>query len=124
MYLIQILMKIRSKPNPDDSSTNIKTIPRGLGFNKELENPYAYRREDINSLNRALGARFEIPQIQPWEKRVKLKTPDVAYVSPERAIAAKNEQVNQMMQGMQTAQSAQAMVVLLHHLLQVKLMQM
>lgn len=97
------------KPNPDDSSTDIKTTPRGLGFNKELENPYAYRREDINSLNRALGARFEIPQIQPWEKRVKLKTPDVAYVSPERAIAAKNEQVNQMMQGMQTAQSAQAM---------------
>jgi hypothetical protein len=98
------------KPIPDDSSTtDIKTTPRGLGFNKELENPYAYRRQDINALNRALGARFEIPQIQPWEKRVKLKTPDVAYVSPERAIAAKNEQVNQMMQGMQTAQSAQAM---------------
>lgn len=97
------------KPKPEDSSTDIKTTPRGLGFNRELENPYAYRRQDINALNRALGARFEIPQIQPWEKRVKLKTPDVAYVSPERAIAAKNEQVNQMMQGMQTAQSAQAM---------------
>ena len=97
------------KPTPEDSSTDIKTIPRGLGFNKELENPLAYRREDINSLNRAVDARWSIPQIQPWEKRVKLKTPDVAYVSPERAIAAKNEQVNQMMQGMQTAQSAQSM---------------
>ena len=103
-----------STPTPDkdpnkDPKTDIKTTPRGLGVNRELENPYAYRRQDINSLNRALGARFEIPQIQPWEKRVKLKTPDVAYVSPERAIAAKNEQVAQMMQGMQTAQSAQAM---------------
>jgi len=103
-----------SDPDPDpnkdpDPNPDIKTTPRGLGFNKELENPFAYRREDINSLNRAVDARWSIPQIQPWEKRVKLKTPDVAYVSPERAIAAKNEQVNQMMQGMQTAQSAQAM---------------
>lgn len=97
------------KPNPDDSSTDIKTTPRGLGFNQELENPYAYRRQDINSLNRALQARFEIPEIQPWEKKVKLKTPDVAYLSPERAIAAKNEQINLMMQGQQTAQNAQGM---------------
>jgi len=97
------------KPTPDDSSTDIKTTPRGLGVNRELENPYAYRRQDINSLNRALQARFEIPEIQPWEKKVKLKTPDVAYLSPERAIAAKNEQLNLMMQGQQTAQNAQGM---------------
>ena len=103
-----------STPTPDkdpnkDPKTDIKTTPRGLGVNKELENPYAYRREDINALNRAVQSRFEIPIIQPWEKRVELKTPDVAYVSPERAIAARNAQFNAAMQGMQTAQSAQAM---------------
>ena len=98
-----------SDPDPKDSSTDIKTTPRGLGVNRELENPYAYRRQDINSLNRALQARFEIPEIQPYEKKVQLKTPDVAYVSPERAIAAKNAQLNIMMQGQQTAQNAQAM---------------
>lgn len=102
----------------DDSSvtTNEKTeVKRDpvtglpLGTHQELENPYAYRREDINSLNRAVNSRFEIPIITPWERKVELKTPDVNYVSPERAIAAKNEQVNQMMQGMQTAQNAQGM---------------
>ena len=98
---------VKKDPKEDPGRDPITGLP--LGTHQELENPYAYRREDINALNRAVNSRFEIPIITPWERKVELKTPDVNYVSPERAIAAKNEQVNQMMQGMQTAQNAQGM---------------
>lgn len=78
-----------------------------LGETKPLANPYGFRREDIASLNRAVQARFEIPKLHPWAKSAEVVMPDRAYYSPERTIAAKNEQLNQMMQGVSAFGSAQ-----------------
>ena len=84
---------------------------KGLAQTAPLVNPYGFRREDIASLNRAVQAKFEIPELHPWAKSAEVVTADRAYYSPERTIAAKNEQLNQMMQGVNafgTAQSAGA----------------
>jgi hypothetical protein len=87
-----------------------KTKPayKGLGPTTPLVNPYGFRREDIASLNRAVQARFEIPELHPWAKSAEVVMPDRAYYSPERTIAAKNEQLNQMMQGVRAFGNAQA----------------
>ena len=87
-----------------------KTKPayKGLGPTTPLVNPYGFRREDIASLNRAVQARFEIPELHPWAKSAEVVMPDRAYYSPERTIAAKNEQLNQMMQGVSAFGNAQA----------------
>ena len=73
-----------------------------------LINPYGFRREDLASLNRAVQARFEIPELHPWAKSAEVVMPDRAYYSPERTIAAKNEQLNQMMQGVKAFGNAQS----------------
>jgi hypothetical protein len=79
-----------------------------LGQTNQLVNPYGFRREDLASLNRAVQARFEIPELHPWAKSAEVVMPDRAYYSPERTIAAKNEQLNQMMQGVSAFGNAQA----------------
>jgi hypothetical protein len=80
---------------------------KGLAQTTPLVNPYGFRREDIAALNRATQARFEIPELHPWAKSAEAVMPDRAYYSPERTIAAKNEQLNQMMQGVSAFGSAQ-----------------
>jgi len=72
-----------------------------------LINPYGFRREDLASLNRAIQARFQIPELKPWAKSAEVVMPDRTYYSPERAIAAKNEQLNQMMKGVSAFGDAQ-----------------
>jgi hypothetical protein len=62
----------------------------------------------LASLNRAVQARFEIPELHPWAKSAEVVMPDRAYYSPERTIAAKNEQLNQMMQGVKAFGNAQS----------------
>jgi hypothetical protein len=97
--------------NPDGSCTPCINKPpqyKGLGQTTPLINPYGFRREDIASLNRATQARFEIPEIHPWAKSAQVVMPDRAYYSPERAIAAKNEQLNQVMQGVGAFGNAQS----------------
>ena len=79
-----------------------------LGQTNQLVNPYGFRREDLASLRRATQARFEIPELHPWAKSAEVVMPDRAYYSPERTIAAKNEQLNQMMQGVSAFGNAQA----------------
>jgi hypothetical protein len=79
-----------------------------LGETKQLVNPYGFRREDIASLNRAVQARYEIPELHPWAKSAEVVMPDRAYYSPERTIAAKNEQLNQVMQGVSAFGNAQS----------------
>jgi hypothetical protein len=79
-----------------------------LGPTTPLVNPYGFRREDLASLNRAVQARFEIPELHPWAKSAEVVMPDRAYYSPERTIAAKNEQLNQMMQGVSAFGNAQS----------------
>ena len=79
-----------------------------LGQTNQLVNPYGFRREDLASLNRAVQARFEIPELHPWAKSAEVVMPDRAYYSPERTIAAKNEQLNQAMQGVSAFGNAQA----------------
>ena len=81
-----------------------KTLPP----TQKLVNPYGFRREDIASLNRAVQARFEIPELHPWAKSSEVVLPDRTYYSPERSIAAKNEQVNQFMAGANAFGNAQA----------------
>lgn len=97
--------------NPDGSCTPCINKPpqyKTLGQTTPLVNPYGFRREDIASLNRATQARFEIPEIHPWAKSAQVVMPDRAYYSPERAIAAKNEQLNQVMQGVGAFGNAQS----------------
>ena len=79
-----------------------------LGPTQVLKNPYGFRREDLASLNRAVQARFEIPELHPWAKSSEVVLPDRTYYSPERSIAAKNEQVNQFMAGANAFGNAQA----------------
>lgn len=108
-------------PTCPDGSTPVKnadgTCPpcevkppayKQLGQTNQLVNPYGFRREDLASLNRAVQARFEIPELHPWAKSAEVVMPDRAYYSPERTIAAKNEQLNQMMQGVKAFGNAQA----------------
>ena len=66
---------------------------RGLGATKTLNNPYALRREDQLGIDRAMQARWEIPEIHPWAKAPSIVFPETVYDSPERKIAAQNEQL-------------------------------
>ena len=79
-----------------------------LGQTNLLANPYGFRRQDLASLNRAVQARFEIPKLSPWAKSAEVVMPDRTYYSPERAIAAKNEQLNQGMKGVKAFANAQS----------------
>lgn len=85
------------KEIPPEKETPPGTIPppARLGPEVPLNQPFGYRQQDLNALNRATAARFEIPRLEAWSKTAALVTPDRAYYSPERAIAAKNEQLNQ-----------------------------
>jgi hypothetical protein len=97
--------------NADGTCPPCETKPpayKKLGETTPLVNPYGFRREDLASLNRAVQARFEIPELHPWAKSAEVVMPDRAYYSPERTIAAKNEQLNQMMQGVKAFGNAQA----------------
>ena len=69
------------------------TTYRGLGATKTLNNPYALRREDQLGIDRAMQARWEIPEIHPWAKAPSIVFPETVYDSPERKIAAQNEQL-------------------------------
>ena len=91
-------------PPCQQKSMTVNRLPQ----TKTLVNPYGFRREDLNSLSRAVQARFEIPVLHPWAKSSEVVMPDRAYYSPERAIAAKNEQLNQMMQGVSAFGNAQS----------------
>ena len=78
-----------------------------LGEEKPLIQPFGYRQQDLNALNRATAARFEIPRLEAWSKTAPIVMPDRAYYSPERNIAAINEQLNQGMQGVKAFASSQ-----------------
>ena len=97
--------------NADGSCPPCEVKPpdyKKLGPTTPLVNPYGFRREDLASLTRATQARFEIPELHPWAKSAEVVMPDRAYYSPERTIAAKNEQLNQMMQGVKAFGNAQS----------------
>jgi len=59
------------------------------------QNPFGFRREDLQSLQRANQAKNEILRLQPWQKSADTQMTEPMFSSPERAIAAINEQVNQ-----------------------------
>jgi hypothetical protein len=81
---------------------------KNLGVSTELANPYGFRREDLASLNRATQARFQIPELHAWAKSAEVVMPDRAYYSPERSIAAKNEQLGQAYQASNAFANAQS----------------
>jgi hypothetical protein len=60
---------------------------------KNLENPLGYRSQDIRSLNRAIESKNSLRRYQPFAVNPELQGMDAAYYSPERAIAAINENV-------------------------------
>lgn len=82
-------------------------VVKKLGEEKPLIQPFGYRQQDLNALNRATAARFEIPRLEAWSKAPVTSMADRAYYSPERTIAAANEQLNQGMQGVKAFASAQ-----------------
>ena len=73
-----------------------------------LQNPYGFRREDINALQRATQARYQIPEFHPYTKSSSVVMPDRAYYSPERSIAAKNEQLGMAMNNQNAFGNAQS----------------
>lgn len=77
------------KTTPEDPAKVTK-----LAGQMPLNQPFGYRQQDLNALNRATAARFEIPRLEAWSKTAAVVTPDRAYYSPERSIAAKNEQLS------------------------------
>ena len=105
-----------TEPEPEEKEKIIKEVENRnsppvyghLNPVTPLQNPYGFRREDINSLRRAVQARFEIPQLHPYAKSAAVVMPDRAYYSPERDIAAKNEQLNIMMQNQNAFGNAQS----------------
>lgn len=96
-------------PCEPKETPNVQTTPKykELAQTSPLINPYGFRREDLAALNRAKQARFEIPELHPWAKASEVVLPDRAYYSPERTIAAINEQMNQGMQGVNAFGNAQ-----------------
>jgi hypothetical protein len=66
------------------------------------EGPTPYWSTDLNNLNRALGSKLAIQKYAPFNPAANISLTDAAYYSPERAIAATNEQVAQGVQGSTT----------------------
>jgi len=106
-----------TEPTPEDEkkieAVQSKYTPKAPNYSHlnpvtPLQNPYGFRREDINSLRRAVQSRWEIPELHPYAKSAQFVTPDRAYYSPERAIAARNEQLNIMMNSQNAFGNAQA----------------
>ncbi|MEY2869897.1 MAG: hypothetical protein RIR01_2399 [Bacteroidota bacterium] len=64
------------------------------------DNPYGFRREDINSLNRAIGAKNDIRMLMPYQAPLDMTSGKVPYYSMERAIANTNEQLGQGVAGL------------------------
>jgi hypothetical protein len=62
---------------------------------RTIINPYDFRRQDIAAINRAKNALYSIPKILPWSKASTSIMPDRTYYSPERAIAANMEVLQQ-----------------------------
>jgi len=81
---------------------------RSLGATKMLNNPYALRREDQLGIDRAVQARWEIPEIHPWAKAPSTVFPDSVYDSPERKIAAQNEQLGKYLDSANAFGNAQS----------------
>ena len=63
------------------------------------EVPFDFRREDKASIQRAFEAKNAIQKYMPWAKVPGVTTTESAYFSPERAIAATNEQLAQGIAG-------------------------
>jgi hypothetical protein len=92
---------------PPQETPGKDPVVKQLGEEKPLIQPFGYRQQDLNALNRATAARFEIPRLEAWSKSAPVVMSDRAYYSPERTIAAANEQLNQGMQGVKAFASAQ-----------------
>lgn len=95
-------------PPPDKKDTTPlpkkEETPYDPGKTKGLspnwnDNPYGFRREDINSLNRAIEAKNDLRMLMPYQAPLDTTSPKVPYYSPERSIANINEQLNQGVSG-------------------------
>lgn len=93
---------------PPEEKPVVTPPAKELGPTTPLNQPFGYRQQDLNAINRATAARFEIPRLEAWSKTAAAVMPDRAYFSPERTIAAANEQLNQGMQGVRAFGNAQA----------------
>lgn len=89
---------IDAKPEKDNTYDPGKD-PAHLNPEQQPGNPYGFRREDSAGLMRALAAKNEILKLSPWAKSPSTNLTEATYYSPEREIAATNEQLNQGIQG-------------------------
>ena len=84
-------------PKKDDTPYDPGKV-KGLSPNWN-DNPYGFRREDINSLNRAVEAKNDLRMLMPYQAPLDTTSPKVPYYSVERSIANINEQLNQGVSG-------------------------
>lgn len=73
--------------------------PEHLNTEQAIPDVFDFRKEDINSLNRAINAKHSIRRYDPWSKGIQMQQPETMFYSPERQIAAINEQLAQGIQG-------------------------
>lgn len=99
------LQTARFKEKKAIEPTPSKESPRGaipyqpLTTQPRPEVPFDFRREDKASIQRAIEAKNAIQKYMPWAKVPGVTTTESAYFSPERAIAATNEQLAQGIAG-------------------------
>ena len=99
------LQTARFKEKKAIEPTPSKETPRGaipyqpLTTQPRPEVPFDFRREDKASIQRAIEAKNAIQKYMPWAKVPAVTTTESAYFSPERAIAATNEQLAQGIAG-------------------------
>lgn len=83
-----------SSKAPEGQPNTMGVKPDVLTAQGLLDNPLDYRSQDLRSIQRAVSSRLGIPKYNPFEVTPEIPSLDAAYYSPERAIAAINENVN------------------------------
>jgi len=87
---------IEKNANPateQELRNNSKTTISELDTRGTAPNPYGMRDVDMMGLSRAIQAKNEIQRPEYWAKSADAVMPDVAFHSPERTIAAINQNV-------------------------------
>lgn len=86
--------KLTFNPKADAAAVDQGEYDPANPNKRMLDQPLGFRSQDIRNLNRAVESRAGIRRYDPFAISPDLKTMDVAYYSPERAIAAIQESVN------------------------------
>lgn len=100
---------VNDKDNPKDGESTVdKGAVKKLADDKSIQAPYGFRQEDINALNRAVGARVNVKKYMPWSVTPTMEAPEGVYIDPKANINAINAQANQALQSQQAYGDAQS----------------